>query len=103
MTEREIKLNYQQAIKQARKLEEIAGKLENLSSNKLSNTVGTLKQAWQSDSSPQYYNKVDKVQGDINTTAKQVRKIANSIRTTADAVRNSEMKAIEIAKTRSSH
>ena len=103
MTEREIKLNYQQAIKQAGKLEDIANKLENLSSNKLSNTVGTLKQAWQSDSSPQYYNKVDKVQGDINTTAKQVRKIANSIRTTADAVRNSEMKAIEIAKTRSSH
>ena len=103
MTEREIKLNYQQAIRQASRLEDIAGKLENLSSNKLSNTVGTLKQAWQSDSSPQYYNKVDKVQGDINTTAKQVRKIANSIRTTADAVRNSEMKAIEIAKTRSSH
>ena len=103
MTEREIKLNYQQAIRQASRLEDIAGKLENLSSNKLSNTVGTLKQAWQSDSSSQYYNKVDKVQGDINTTAKQVRKIANSIRTTADAVRNSEMKAIEIAKTRSSH
>lgn len=102
MTEREIKLNYQQAIRQASRLEDIAGKLENLSSNKLSNTVGTLKQAWQSDSSSQYYNKVDKVQGDINTTAKQVRKIANSIRTTADAVRNSEMKAVEIAKTRSS-
>lgn len=103
MTEREIKLNYQQAIKEASRLEEIASKLENLSSSKLSNTVGTLKQAWQSDSSPQYYHKVDKVQGDINATAKQVRKIANSIRTTADAVRNSEMKAIEIAKTRSSH
>lgn len=102
MTEREIKLNYQQAIRQASRLEDIAGKLENLSSNKLSNTVGTLKQAWQSDSSSQYYNKVDKVQGDINTTAKQVRKIANSIRTTADAVRNSEMKAVEIAKARSS-
>lgn len=102
MTEREIKLNYQQAIREASRLEAIAGKLENLSSNKLSNTVGTLKQAWQSDSSSQYYNKVDKVQGDINTTAKQVRKIANSIRTTADAVRNSEMKAVEIAKTRSS-
>lgn len=102
MTEREIKLNYQQAIKQASRLEDIAGKLENLSSNKLSDTVGTLKQAWQSDSSSQYYNKMDKVQGDINTTAKQVRKIANSIRTTADAVRNSEMKAVEIAKTRSS-
>ncbi len=103
MTEREIKLNYRQAIEQAKKLEDIASKLEKLSSNKLSNTVGTLKQAWQSDSSPKYYNKVDKVQGDINATAKQVRKIANSIRTTADAVRNSEMKAIEIAKTRSSH
>ena len=54
MTEREIKLNYRQAIEQAKKLEDIASKLEKLSSNKLSNTVGTLKQAWQSDSSPKY-------------------------------------------------
>lgn len=101
MTEREIKLNYQQAINQAKKLDEIAVKLEKLSSGKLDNTVGTLKQAWQSDSSPKYYNKVSKVQGDITATAKQVRKIANSIRITADAVRNSEMKAVEIAKNRS--
>lgn len=100
MTEKEIKLNYQQAVKQAQKLDEVAMKLEKLSSDKLGNTAGILKQAWQSDSSPQYYNKVSKVQGEMTATANQVRNIADGIRTAAEAVRNSEMKALAIAKAR---
>lgn len=100
MTQAEILLNYNQARNQAAKLDQVAKNLEKLAADKMNNTLGTLKNAWQSDSSSQYYNKVGKVQGDIRTTAGNIRQIANAIRTTAEAVRQSEMRALEIAKAR---
>lgn len=101
MTKAEILFNYDQAKKQAAKLDKIAKQLETLSSNKMNDTLGILKNAWQSDSSSQYYGKVGKVQDDIKTTANKIRKIANAVRTTAEAVKKSEMRALEIAKARS--
>lgn len=100
MTRQEIIFDYKQAIKQAEKLEEIAGKLKTLSVDKIENSIGTLKAAWQSDSSSQYYSKVSKVQEDIKNTSEYVKRIANSIRTTAKAVKEAELRALEIAKSR---
>lgn len=101
MTKTEVLLNYNQAVQQASKLEDVARKMEKLASEKMEGTVGTLKNAWQSDSSSQYYNKVAKVQGDIRTTARKIRTIAKSIRTTAQAVKQAELRSIEIAQARS--
>lgn len=100
MTKNEIIFNYNQAIKQANKLDRLADKIEKLSSEKLETTVGHLKTAWQSDNSIQYYRKVGKVQSDITKTAKDIKKIADSIRTTAEAVKSAELKALEIAQVR---
>lgn len=100
MTQNEILFDYSQAIKQASKLDEIARKLDRLASDKMENTVGSLRSAWQSDSSQQYYNKVGKVQGDMRATAGKIKTIAQSIRTTADAVKRAEQRALEIAQTR---
>lgn len=100
MTRSEVLFNYRQAIRQAEKLETIATRLDKLSSNKMENTVGTLRTVWQSDSSPQYYNKVGKVQGDIKSTARNVRKISQAIRDTAENVKRAELRALEIARSR---
>lgn len=100
MTKREILLNYNQAIKQATKLDQSANRLERLAAEQLGSAVGTLQIAWQSDSSPQYYGKVGKVQGDIRATAGKLRKIANSIRITAGAVKKADLRALEIAQAR---
>lgn len=100
MTKREILLNYNQAVRQATKLDQAANRLERLAADQLGSAVGTLRIAWQSDSSSQYYGKVGKVQGDIKTTAAKMRKIANSIRVTAGAVKQADLRALEIAQAR---
>lgn len=100
MKEIQIMIDYKQAINQAKKLEQIANNLKQLSKSKMGDTMGTLKQAWQSDNSSQYYNKVARVQDDIETTADNVRKVAQAIRTTAEAVKRAELRALEIARTR---
>ena len=101
MTKSEILFNYRQAIRQAEKLEEVAKKLNKLGTDKMGNSIGTLKSAWQSDNSGAYYSKAIKVQGEIQTTAKNIRQIAQAIRSTAEAVRNAELRALEIARSRS--
>lgn len=100
MTRIEIMFNYNQAIRQAEKLESIAKKLNTLKDTKLENTLGTLKNAWQSDSSGQYYGKASQVQTEIGITAKNVYQIAQAIRTTAKAVKTAELRALEIARSR---
>lgn len=101
MTRSEIIFNYRQAIKQAEKLERIASKLDKLGKDKMGSTIGTLKTAWQSDSSPQYYGKAAAVQNEVIVTAKNVRQIASAIRTTAEAIKQAELRALEIARKRS--
>jgi uncharacterized protein YukE len=103
MTRYEILFNYRQAIRQADKLDEVAKKLEKLQADKLGNTIGTLKNAWRSDNSQQYYNKAARVQDEIRVTAGNVKQIARAIRTTAEAVKQAELRALEIAKHRSYH
>ncbi|MCI8515291.1 MAG: hypothetical protein HFG75_00155 [Hungatella sp.] len=100
MTKTEILFNYKQAIRQAEKLESIGRKLEQLAKDRLADTIGQLKSVWQSDSSPEYYSKAGKVQEEIGTTAASVKKIAQAIRTTAEAVKEAELRALEIAESR---
>ncbi len=101
MTEYEIYFQYNSAVRQAQKLDEIARKLEKLSTDKMNSTLRSLKAAWQSDNSAQYYQKAGKAQEDVKETASQIRKIADGIRTTAEAVKNAELRALEIARERS--
>lgn len=100
MTESQIYFQYNSAVRQAEKLDQIVRKLEKLSNDRMDGTLRSLKNAWQSDSSPQYYQKAGQAQEDIRQTAEQLRKIADGIRTIAEAVKNSELRALEIARNR---
>ena len=101
MTRSEILFNYRQAIRQANKLDEIADKIERLATVKMDNTVGSLRNNWSSDNSQRYYSKAGQVQSDIETNARNVRRVASSIRTTAESIKNAELRALEIARARS--
>lgn len=101
MTRSEILFNYRQAVRQAEKLENLANRLKKLSQNKMRDTVGQLQGSWQSDHSNQYLSKVHRVSEEIAATAGKVMDIANAVRTTAEAVKNAELRALEIAKNRS--
>ena len=99
-TRSEIYFNYNQAINQARRLEDIARNVERLSNNDMNNTVSEIQTAWQSDSSRAYISKAQRVQGNIVKDAAKVRKVASTIRDTAERIKNAELAALEIAERR---
>lgn len=101
MTRSEIVFNYRQALRQADKLDEIARKIEKLAAEKIDNTTGNLKSVWKSDNSSQYCGKVVEVQRGIRWNAASIRKVANSIRETAENIKRAELRALEIAQSRS--
>lgn len=101
MTKHEILFNYTQAMKQAERLDEVAQKLNRLASDKMANTTYSLKTAWQSDNSPQYFRKMELVQDRIKENYVNIQKVAQSIRTTAENMKRAELKALEISNTRS--
>ena len=100
MNKNEIYLNYRRAMQQADRLDEAASNIEKLVSERMTNVTGTLKSAWQSDSSPQYYSKIELVQGNILSDAGKLKKVAQSIRETAEIIRRAELRALEIANKR---
>ena len=100
MTESEIYFQYNSAVKQAEKLDEIAGKLQKIAADRMEGTQKRKKNVWQSDNSPQYYQKAGQVQEDLSSTASQIQKIADGIRTIAESVKNAELRALEIARNR---
>lgn len=101
MTRHEILFNYAQAMKQADQLDDVARKIGRLATDKMESTTGALKAAWQSDCSPQYIQKMGAVQDEIKGSASSIRKVAQSIRTTAERIRRAELRALEVAQTRS--
>ncbi len=100
MKESEILFNYNQAMQQAGKLEEVAGKLERLSGSEMECTKNILSNAWQSDSSSQYYQKLDAVREKVLASSRQIRSIAAQLRDAARAVKSAELAALAIAEHR---
>ena len=101
MTRHEILFNYAQAMKQADRLDDVARRIERLATDKMESTTGALKSAWQSDSSPQYIRKMGTVQDEIKGNARNIKKVAQRIRTTAEGIKRAELRALEIAEARS--
>lgn len=100
MGKSEIYSNYQQAIRQAADLEDIAVKIDRLAGDRMGETINGLKGAWQSDNSSQFYSKIGQVQRDIHAQAQRARKVAGSIREIAKEIRDAELRALELAKRR---
>ncbi len=99
-SEWQIIFDYRQAIRQADKLDDIANRVDKIAKDKMNNMMTALKSSWQSDNSAQFCSKMKQVQSDIISDGNQIRKIADAIRTTAEGIKNAELRALEIAKCR---
>lgn len=100
MNRQEILMNYAQAKYQAQRLDDIADRIERLANSNMDSSLKTLQVAWKSDNSPQFYTKAETVRSAILTDAANIRKVAASIRATAEAVKNADLRALEIAQAR---
>lgn len=96
----EIYFNYDKAIGQANRLDDIAKRLTNAADVSMEGILGDVHNAWKSDSASAYLKKGEKVEKDIRTTAKNLQSIAQTIRIIAARIRNAELEAWRIANER---
>ena len=96
----EIYFNYNKAIEQANKLDDIANRLSNAASRDVEKILNDINTAWKSDSSSAYIKKGQKVETDMHTTANNIKNIAQTIRTIAKRVLEAELAAWRIANER---
>lgn len=96
----EIEFDFDQAKKQAKRIDEIADDLSNLSKSKLENTLSTLSANWKGQNASNYLAKGGRLQGEINGTANELHSIASTIREIARRIYEAEMAALRIAEER---
>ena len=94
----QINFDYQKAREQAAWLDAMANKLEKeVANQKLDSILNDTNNAWRSDHSKEYIKKGQKVQEDIRASARNLRRVANAIRTIAKNLWEAEMEAWRIA------
>ncbi len=97
-----IKLNYREACRRAKELEEAADSLENSLKKDLSESMDVLGAAWVSENAVMYLTKEVELYNAIKADIVELRNIAVLIRQTAEAVKRADTEAWEIAEKRSS-
>ncbi len=93
-------MNFDQTMRKAQQLEELAGELERLARNSMENSMQAVSRAWTGDAANAYLNKARTLEGKINGSATQLRAIAGSLRHVAQVTYNAEMTAYIIAMQR---
>lgn len=93
-TERKIDLDYNRAIAQARKLEDVASQLEESVIKAMTEAAEELSGAWKGSNGQLYLSKVTGRQEELRKTAKKIRKIAKTIREEAQEIRKQERMAL---------
>ena len=99
-TQFEIWLNYTQAMRQADRLEDQAGRLEEIGRNRVASVLQELAGAWQGDNSEAFRSRAFRLQTEIRDVASILKRVAAVIRQTARNTYDAEMKALELAQKR---
>lgn len=96
----QIRFDFQNAISQARKLDDLADRLERTVVRRMDDVASDLHAAWKSDSANRYIQKEQELKGSIKDTVDELRCIADDIRTIARRIYDAEMRALRIAQQR---
>ena len=94
-----IYLDYQKAMKQADQLEGAAKIIRNERKN-VQASQKSISAAWQGDNATKFIKKVNVVEEDLDSIAKNVQNAANVIRQIAKETYEAEQKALDLAKAR---
>ncbi len=95
-----IEMDFNLAKSKANELENIANSVSNVSGN-LSSTLEGVPNVWSATgSSTMYVQKGNEIAGQIQTSANNIQRTADTIRTIAQNVYNAEMEAVRIAEER---
>ncbi len=100
MDESTIIFNYNRAIGQAGDLDNIAKEVRKLADRSLTDSLTSIDKNWDGENSKKFLNKGNKLKGRIADSADDIQRIAESIRQMAEAIYESEMEAVRIARER---
>lgn len=100
LSEATIQMNFSNAVRQARRLENLAAELSRLSGNELSGSLQAIAGAWKGDSSNLFLQKGNNLARQISDSAAALRGAARDIRSIAQRTYNAEMRALELARAR---
>lgn len=95
-----IELNFRQAKAQAAQLENLAARLERLAKNDIETALQQISSSWKGESANAYLQKGGKLEENIVRTAADLKRTAQTIRSTAQRTYDAEMKARELAMSR---
>ncbi|MDE7261696.1 MAG: WXG100 family type VII secretion target [Oscillospiraceae bacterium] len=96
-----IEFDFQAAIAQAERLEELASQVDKLRQQRLQASLDELRSVWQGKSAEEFQRKGEELQQDLKCTEQELKAIAQSIRATARRVYEAEMEALRMAESRS--
>ena len=100
-TSAQIKMNYREAMQQARDLDTLAGKIRTTANQKVEQSMQLLSSGWKGNTASDFLRKYSELKRQILASADELNSIADDIRRTAQIVYNAEMEALRIAQTRS--
>lgn len=98
-----IRMEYNKAMKQAEKLDQIAADLRRVADQRFTPSLAQVNRAWKSDASVKFIRKGNKLAQEILARAKELEKAAKTVRTIAKNTYNAEMRARQIARERTYH
>lgn len=97
-TKASIEFDFQKAKRQADQLDQLANRLSNISSNLFAGTMQDISFHWMGQNANNYLAKGRRLQGNMETTAVALHRIANDIRNVARRMYDAEMKAVQITE-----
>ena len=101
-TESEIRMDFQQAIEQARRLDALADSMDRRTAGRMGSAIEGVHSAWRGDSAARYLGKVQTLQKEVRQSANSLRAAASEVRRIARQIYEAEMRALEVAQSRRS-
>lgn len=95
-----IEFDFQKALTQAERLEEIGQGLNTLADTRLYNILQDVSANWKGENASSYLNKGSVLQNRITNTGTSLKSIAEEIRSMARRIYEAEMRNLEIAEER---
>ena len=96
-----IYFDYRHALRQADRLEEIAGNIKNMSNSEFEDALDELMHGWEGEASHMYFQKGMELKTKIDSVSKHLYDAASTLRTVARRLYEADMAAVSIIKLKS--
>lgn len=99
-SESEIRLNYEESLRKAREMEDIASELRQNANGELDQALAQLSQGWKGEGADAYMQKGAALREKILESAKDLEHTAEAVKTMAKRLYDAEMAAYRLAQMR---